>query len=185
MKKNDTKEFITETSFKLFLDKGYRNTSMSNLVTETKLSKGAFYHYFKNKEELYQEVIHRYFISYYKQVDWNTLKDMNSMELEMMIKGFYQSFIPEILSLTKKGMSRYFILFFEAYEEYPKFKEEVRFFYKQIKKILIQQFKKEKIENPILEATNLLAKYEGLIFWISVFPEHKIENLLLNDSKSL
>jgi AcrR family transcriptional regulator len=181
MKKNDTKEFIIETSFKLFLDKGYRNTSMSNLVTETKLSKGAFYHYFKNKKELYQEVIHRYFISYYQQVDWNKLKGMNSIELEVMIKEFYQSFIPEILSLTKKGMSRYFMMFFEAYDEYPEFKEEVRFFYEEIKKVLMQQFKKEKIENPILAATNLLAKYEGLIFWISVFPEQRITDLLTND----
>jgi AcrR family transcriptional regulator len=175
---SNTKEFILETSFKLFLNKGYRNTSMSNLVTETKLSKGAFYHYFKNKEELYQEVINRYFISYYKSVDWDSLKDMNLVELEMMIKEFYKSFVPEILALTKKGMSRYFILFFEAYEEYPKFKEEVRYFYEQINKVLIQRLKKGKVENPVLEATNLIAKYEGLMFWISVFPEQKIESLI-------
>ncbi|MGK0391136.1 MAG: AcrR family transcriptional regulator [Maribacter sp.] len=175
---SSTKEFILETSFKLFLNKGYRNTSMSNLVTETKLSKGAFYHYFKNKEELYQEVINRYFISYYKSVDWDSLKDMNLVELEMMIKEFYKSFVPEILALTKKGMSRYFILFFEAYEEYPKFKEEVRYFYEQINKVLIQRLKKGKVENPVLEATNLIAKYEGLMFWISVFPEQKIESLI-------
>ena len=181
MKNNDTKEFIIETSFKLFLDKGYTNTSMSNLVTETKLSKGAFYHYFKNKKELYQEVIHRYFISYYQQVNWNELKAMNSIELELMIKEFYLTFIPEILSLTKKGMSRYFIMFFEAYDEYPEFKEEVRFFYEELKRVLIVQFKKEKKENPILEATNLVAKYEGMIFWVSVFPEQKIEDLLDKD----
>ena len=39
MSKKDTREFIMETAFKWFLDKGYRNTSMSDLVTATQLSK--------------------------------------------------------------------------------------------------------------------------------------------------
>jgi len=78
-------------------------------------------------------------------------------------------------------MSRYFIMFFEAYDEYPEFKEEVRFFYEELKRVLIVQFKKEKKENPILEATNLVAKYEGMVFWVSVFPEQKIDDLLAKD----
>lgn len=79
---------------------------MSDLVNETELSKGAFYHYFKNKEELYRVVINRYFISYYEQVDWTTLEELSVAEIEMMIEAFYKNFIPEILSLTKKGISR-------------------------------------------------------------------------------
>jgi AcrR family transcriptional regulator len=177
MSKKDTQNIILETSLKLFLDRGYRNTSMSALVTETKLSKGAFYHYFKNKEQLYQEVINRYFISYYKEVDWDSIKEMSVAEIEMMIKGFYKSYIPEILSLTKKGMSRYFILFFEAYEEYPLFKEAVRTFYTELKRILAKQLKIENAENPVVEATELITKYEGLVFWISIFPEENIDNL--------
>lgn len=175
MAKKDNKGFIIETAFKLFLDKGYRSTSMSDLVNETKLSKGAFYHYFKNKEELYREVINRYFISYYEEVDWNAMEELSVDEIEMMIKEFYKKFIPEILSLTKKGMSRYFIMFFEAYEEYPVFKEKVRTFYGQLKAILVKQLISENTKKPIQKATDLITKYEGLIFWISVFPEQKFE----------
>ncbi len=178
MVKRDNKNFIIETSFIFFLDKGYRNTSMSDLVNETKLSKGAFYHHFKNKEELYQEVINRYFISYYKEVNWDAMQELSVTEIENVIKEFYKSFIPEIVALTPKGMSRYFIIFFEAYDEYPLFKTEVRLFYDKLKSILIQQYKNENIDNPVYEATNLITKYEGLIFWLSVFPEQNIDDLL-------
>ena len=134
-----------------------------------------------NKESLYQEVINRYFISYYEQLDWEIIDEMNVIEIEKMIHEFYQFFIPEILSITKKGMSRYFIMFFEAYEEYPKFKEEVRTFYTLLKTVLVKQFKIEGVGNPILDASNLITKYEGLIFWLSVFPEQRIEDLLPKD----
>lgn len=181
MNKKDTKGFILETAFKLFLDKGYRNTSMSDLVSESQLSKGAFYHYFKNKEELYQEVINRYFISYYDQVDWNAVDEMSVVEIKTMIEEFYKSFIPEILSITNKGMSRYFILFFDAYEEYPVFKEKVRTFYERLKISLVKQLINENAKNPIQDATDFITKYEGLVFWISVFPEQNIGDLLVKD----
>ena len=81
----ETKEKIIETAFKIFLDKGFSNCSMSDLVNETKLSKGAFYHHFKSKEDLYKSVIDTYFISYYEQIDWNENKKMNVQEIELMI----------------------------------------------------------------------------------------------------
>lgn len=175
MDKQATKDRIIETAFQLFLDQGYANTSMSNLVHATQLSKGAFYHYFKNKEALYQEVLNRYVISYYKAVDWEVLKQLNSTQIEQAVVAFYQSFVPEILALTTKGMSRYFSLFFEAYEQYPYFKQEVQQFYTQLKNLLVEQLKREETPNPTIQATQLIAKYEGLMFWIAVFPEQKMD----------
>lgn len=57
----DTKEKILSTSFKLFVNNGYHNTSMQQLVETSKMSKGAFYHYFKGKNDLYRQVINQYF----------------------------------------------------------------------------------------------------------------------------
>ncbi len=177
MTKKDTKHFVRETAFKLFLDKGYSNTSMSDLVLATKLSKGAFYHHFKNKEELYQEVLNHYFLSYYQELDWDSIRKMGVAEIEAEIQGFYKSFIPEILAVSEKGMSCYFILFFEAFNKYPLFREEIRKFYRTMKVVLIDRLEIENVQDATLQATNILAKYEGLIFWLSVFPESKIEDL--------
>ena len=173
-----TKDIIIEISFKLFLEKGYKNTSMSDLVRESKLSKGAFYHHFKNKEMLYKQVIDTYFLAYYAQIDWKSTENMNVSEIELMIKEFYIAFVPEIVAITNKGMSRYFIMFFEAYESYPIFKDTVRSLYKDLKKRLTEEYKKEGLEKPEIEAVKLIAKYEGILFWFAIYPEEKAKEMI-------
>ncbi len=58
-----TKEHIILTAFRLFLQNGYREVTMSMLVKATGLSKGAFYHYFENKEQLFIETLDSLFFS--------------------------------------------------------------------------------------------------------------------------
>ncbi|MBI9054632.1 MAG: TetR/AcrR family transcriptional regulator [Bacteroidales bacterium] len=58
-----TKEHIILTSFRLFLQKGYKEVTMNMLVKATGLSKGAFYHYFENKEQLFVETLDNLFFS--------------------------------------------------------------------------------------------------------------------------
>lgn len=52
-----TREKIIEAAFKLFLKRGYTGVSMNDLVKSSGLSKGAFYHYFASKEELFCEAV--------------------------------------------------------------------------------------------------------------------------------
>lgn len=47
-----TKEEIIKKSITVFREMGYYRTSMSDLATFCGLTKGAFYHHFKNKEEV-------------------------------------------------------------------------------------------------------------------------------------
>ncbi len=178
MIEQETKSLITETAFKLFLDKGYRNTSMRDLVEATNLSKGAFYHYFKNKEKIYEDVIDIYFLSYYRQVDWDAVEQLNINEIEHMMQTFYQSFIPTtILSITQKGLSRYFILFFESFEIHPTFKTEIQQFYTKLRQILSAVLEKAGHKNAKLEALQRIVKFEGMVFWSAVFPEHPPMNI--------
>ena len=173
-----TKEKITETAFRLFLDKGYKHTSMSDLMAATKLSKGAFYHHFSSKEHLYHAVIDRYFLSYYQQISWDKIQVSNREEIEQAIKAFYLVFVPEILALSQKGMSRYFILFFEAYDAYPKFRKGVRNFYSELKDFITPILKDNKVQDAENEAIRLISKYEGLMFWLALFPEGDVSSLI-------
>ena len=62
----DNRHHILATAFKLFFQKGYKEVTMSELVKESGLSKGAFYHYFNSKEELYthsMEMFMEHFLS--------------------------------------------------------------------------------------------------------------------------
>ncbi len=56
-----TKEYILNECLKLFLSKSFKDVTLKEIVEATKLSKGAFYHYFTSKETLFLEVIDTFF----------------------------------------------------------------------------------------------------------------------------
>ncbi len=51
-----TKKIIVQTALKLFLAKGFNETSMNEIAREVGISKPAVYHHFKNKEVLVQAI---------------------------------------------------------------------------------------------------------------------------------
>ena len=60
---NETKEHLLKISFLLFLQKNFKDVTMNEIVEKTGMSKGAFYHYFKSKEELFEEIINEYYLN--------------------------------------------------------------------------------------------------------------------------
>ena len=51
-KSNTTKSKIVSAAWKLFYEQGYEDTTVDEIIAESKTSKGSFYHYFKSKDEL-------------------------------------------------------------------------------------------------------------------------------------
>ncbi|MEI5892178.1 TetR/AcrR family transcriptional regulator [Bacillus cereus] len=50
---------ILETAESLFITKGYTKTTVNDILKEIGIAKGTFYHYFKSKEEVMDEIIMR------------------------------------------------------------------------------------------------------------------------------
>ena len=59
----ETKNKILKVAFILFLQKNFKEVTMQEIVEKTGMSKGAFYHYFKSKEQLFAEVIDLFFVT--------------------------------------------------------------------------------------------------------------------------
>lgn len=57
LKSEITKQHIVHQAFKLFYENGFKPTSINDVMKATKMTKGAFYHHYKNKEQLALEVI--------------------------------------------------------------------------------------------------------------------------------
>lgn len=58
MKKGEkTKLELLKIAYKMFLSKGYENTSIDEIIEEAKIAKGTYYYHFKSKEQMLEEVI--------------------------------------------------------------------------------------------------------------------------------
>ena len=55
----ETVQRVLDAAAHLFVEKGYDGTSLQDIISETKLSKGAIYHHFSSKEEIFTAIFHR------------------------------------------------------------------------------------------------------------------------------
>lgn len=123
----DTKEHILKVSFGLFLQKSYKEVTMKEIVEKTGMSKGAFYHYFNSKEQIYFEIINSAFSSAlyvdYSQFSSNSLNEFYHDYIDYL-NQIYDSF----LNLVKDKSSfdlNYYSLIFDAIRLFPDFKEKM------------------------------------------------------------
>ncbi len=50
------REHVIEVALKMFMDSGYENVSVDDIIKTANISKGTFYHYFKSKDEIMIEI---------------------------------------------------------------------------------------------------------------------------------
>jgi len=69
--KRNRKNQILNAALKVFVVKGYSKTTMDDIVSASKLSKGALYHYYKSKKDLFLSLIDHWevytFKNFYKK----------------------------------------------------------------------------------------------------------------------
>ncbi|MVT45158.1 TetR family transcriptional regulator [Chitinophaga oryziterrae] len=132
---NESKEHILVTSLRLFLQKNFKEVTMKQIVEETGMSKGAFYHYFSSKEQVFEEVIQHFFM------------DMMSIDFSKIpfhsLKQFYTEILAESENKRKKSMkliggnkeltftANLYYLIFDAMKILPGFKETLLLYQKE------------------------------------------------------
>ena len=58
MKKGEKRKLeLLQIAYKMFLARGYENTSVDEIIENAGIAKGTFYYYFKSKEQLLEDVI--------------------------------------------------------------------------------------------------------------------------------
>ena len=57
----ETVQKILDVSMALFLEKGYEHTTIQDIVDALGMSKGAVYHHFKSKEDIYDRISDTYY----------------------------------------------------------------------------------------------------------------------------
>jgi TetR/AcrR family transcriptional regulator, transcriptional repressor for nem operon len=59
----DTREQILSVAYDLFLQKGYKSVSIKKITDSVGMTKGSFYYFFENKEQLFMEIFDRFFVA--------------------------------------------------------------------------------------------------------------------------
>ena len=95
----DKRDAIISSSIALFLEKGYAETSTSDIAHHAKISKGTIYQNFSNKEEIFMACADRIFHDLYNDV-WNEIKEEKDMALRLAKRGkaFFSSY-PQWISM--------------------------------------------------------------------------------------
>lgn len=58
MKKGEKRKLdLLQIAYKMFITKGYENTSVDDIIREAGIAKGTYYYYFESKEQMLEEVI--------------------------------------------------------------------------------------------------------------------------------
>ena len=59
--KAETLADLMKAAEELFIQQGYENTSINQIVRKCEITKGAFYHHFSSKEEILEKMCHNHY----------------------------------------------------------------------------------------------------------------------------
>ena len=133
---SDTREYIIDQSYSLFLSRSYEAVSISDISNAIGFTKGALYHHFKNKEELFMAVIDKYLPveNFFTQTENFTVQqyiEESVKTAENIVKSIFGE-KPNFLPLS------YMALFIDAFRHYPKFaKEKDQLIQRELEKVQI------------------------------------------------
>ena len=106
----ETVEKILDAAYKLFMEKGYENTTVLDIVDHMGgLTRGAFYHHFKSKEEVMDALTDRMFDEANPFEKVKKEKNLNGLQkLQAIMNGSlqetdYRKICEEALPMLKKS----------------------------------------------------------------------------------
>ena len=118
-----TKERIVEEAFKLFLNSNFEKVSISDIENATGKTRGAIFYFFKNKEEIFIEVIDTYMIEVQdpsQKFSYDTNISLNQF-INMYTNGINTT-MSKMLSISILNIyKQYFSLYLQASRIYPNF----------------------------------------------------------------
>lgn len=154
----DTKKHILDVSFTLFLQKTFKEVTMQEIVEKTGMSKGAFYHYFNSKEQLFLEVVNHYLNEL--TIDYTKLNHESLFQfyhdLINRMKDLLQTFLYERNNTWSDLELNFYTLTFDAMKLFPSFRERIAENFQVERKEWIEMIRlarsKGEIRSPLTDA---------------------------------
>lgn len=134
---NTSKKKILEKAFSLFLTKSYDSVSMREIQEDTGLSRGAIYHHFKSKEDIYDQVVEIYLLPIFSS--YSMIPDEEKKTLQDTIYAstkYRQEHIAQLKEITTLSQGKlidffFFKFIFQATEHCENFNEKASLLYER------------------------------------------------------
>lgn len=123
---SNSREHILSVAFHLFLQKSFKEVTLREIVEKTELSKGAFYHYFTSKEQLFLELVNNVFSSVldipYDSFSKDSLYNFYVDYINYYTENLKRQNNEEVGCITNFN---YISLIFDAIKLFPDFQEKL------------------------------------------------------------
>lgn len=177
--RSQKKELIMVTALELFAENGFHATSISQIASKAKISKGLTYNYFKSKNQILDELMEHGFNEIYDNLDIN--KDGILTEDEFIF------FIHENFRLVRENL-QHWKLFFSLLLQ-PKVSAKFSEAYKEkaepIFNMFFQFIVSSGSNDPEQDLMALSAMIEGAFLYVvaapEVFPIEKMEKAVIKN----
>ncbi len=104
-KKNATKNKILQAALTCFAGKGYHQTTMDDIVSESGLSKGALYWHFKSKQELFVSLLESFIVGFTQElIQTNTNDTMSAADKMRALTEAFAHSSEEFFTIYKLTM---------------------------------------------------------------------------------
>jgi len=123
--KTDT-DTIVKAALEIFLEKGYHNTSMSDIANETGLLKGSLYHHFNSKADLMKNVI-SFLHDFYKSEIFS-ISDDKTLNTDQKVRALIQA--SEEVFFNRRGGNFMTNIALETLNVVPEFTDMIRAFFR-------------------------------------------------------
>lgn len=140
-------------SLKLFLQKNFKEVTMKEIVKETGLSKGAFYHYFESKEQLFYEIIDFFFAAIldfdFSQLPGDSLYRFYHANAEQLNTLRFQLLANEENDGEDFITLNFFALLFDAFKLFPEFRTQMEAYHLKERNAWIEVIKSARASGEI------------------------------------
>ncbi|MEA2096197.1 MAG: TetR/AcrR family transcriptional regulator [Candidatus Cloacimonadota bacterium] len=148
----NSKDKISLAALKIFLQKGYDATSISDVVAECKITKGGIYHHFKNKEELFIEAID-YLFERFEEFERSMYSE--STNLKQILQTYFGSLshISEMLGIMTDSenidVNNFYMLMTNAFIKFPQIRKKHGELHLKSQEILVEIIKNAQREGQV------------------------------------
>ena len=116
----DRKELIIYKALELYLINGYENVSITDLQSALDMGRGTMYYHFKNKDEIYVEIVNRFFLRP-KQEMLRLKEDIRVPDMIEALLRYFKFLEESLMELEQRDIntSNVIMLLYSAYHRFP------------------------------------------------------------------